>query len=72
MLRWMNGWILEDERENCTNFLKKHLYGPLGIQPEKMHLFDIHAANFKEECSRIDQIHIQPWRESTLCCWDWA
>ena len=53
----LDEWLdLEDERENCTNFLKKHLYGPLGIQPEKMHLFDIHAANFKEECSRIDQI----------------
>ncbi|SUY03020.1 glucosamine-6-phosphate deaminase [Blautia producta] len=53
----LDEWLdLEEESENCTNFLMQHLYGPLGIQPEKMHLFDIHAENLQDECKRIDSI----------------
>lgn len=53
----LDEWLdLEDERENCTHFLTKHLYGPLSIKPEKMHLFDIHAKDLQAECRRIDQI----------------
>lgn len=53
----LDEWLdLEDESENCTGFLKKHLYGPLDIQPDKMHLFDIHAEDLDKECKRIDEI----------------
>lgn len=53
----LDEWLdLEDESENCTNFLRKHLYGALGIRPEKMHLFDIHAKDLEKECARIDGI----------------
>lgn len=53
----LDEWLdLEDESENCTNFLRKHLYGPLEIKPEKMHLFNIHADDFEKECKRIDEI----------------
>lgn len=53
----LDEWLdLEDESENCTNFLKQHLYGPLEIQPEKMHLFQVHAQDLEEECRRIDGI----------------
>lgn len=56
----LDEWLdLEDESENCTNFLKKHLYNPLGIRPEKMHLFDIHAKDLGKECARIDEIIFQ-------------
>ena len=53
----LDEWLdLEDERENCTNFLKGHFYDALGIKPEKIHLFDIHAEDLEKECSRIDNI----------------
>lgn len=53
----LDEWLdLEDESENCTNFLKKHLYDALDIRPEQMYLFDIHAHNLDEECKKIDQI----------------
>lgn len=53
----LDEWLdLEDESENCTSFLRKHLYGPLSIAPEKTHLFDIHAEDLQKECERIDQI----------------
>lgn len=53
----LDEWLdLEDESENCTAFLRKHLYDALGIRPEKIHLFNIHAADLQEECRRIDQI----------------
>lgn len=56
----LDEWLdLEDESENCTSFLKKHLYDALGIKPEKMHLFNIHAENLQEECKRIDQFIFQ-------------
>ena len=33
----LDEWLdLEDESENCTHFLHKHLYGPLGIKEEQM------------------------------------
>ncbi|MDY4670791.1 MAG: 6-phosphogluconolactonase [Oliverpabstia sp.] len=53
----LDEWLdLEDESENCTNFLRKHLYDALDIRPEQMYLFDIHAQNLDEECKRIDRI----------------
>ncbi len=53
----LDEWLdLEDESENCTNFLKKHLYNALGIRQEKMHLFDTHAKDLAEECKRIDEV----------------
>ena len=53
----LDEWLdLEDESENCTSFLKKHLYDVLGIRPEKMNLFNIHAEDMEAECKRIDQI----------------
>lgn len=52
----LDEWLdLADESENCTNFLRKHLYGPLGIKEEQMHLFNTHALDFEEECKRMDQ-----------------
>lgn len=52
----LDEWLdLVDESENCTNFLKKHLYGPLGIKEEQMHMFNTHAIDFEEECKRMDQ-----------------
>ena len=53
----LDEWLdLEDESENCTSFLRKHLYDALGIRAEKMHLFDIHAEDLEKECARIDNI----------------
>ncbi len=51
----LDEWLdLEDESENCTNFLRKHLYGPLEIREDQMTLFNTHAADFEAECRRID------------------
>ncbi len=51
----LDEWLdIEDETENCTNFLRKHLYGPLQIREDQMTLFNTHAENFEEECKRID------------------
>lgn len=53
----LDEWLdLEDESENCTNFLRKHLYGPLGIREENMNLFNVHAKDLQAECRRIDEI----------------
>ena len=52
----LDEWLdLEDESENCTNFLRKRLYGPLGIREEQMTLFDTHAEDLEAECRRIDR-----------------
>lgn len=52
----LDEWLdLEDESENCTSFLRKHLYGPLGIREEQMTLFNTHADDLEAECRRIDQ-----------------
>ena len=52
----LDEWLdLEDESENCTHFLRKHLYGPLGIREEQMTLFDTHASDPEAECRRIDR-----------------
>lgn len=45
----------ELEPENCTNFMMKNLYGPLGITPDRLMLFDVHAADREAECERIDR-----------------
>lgn len=53
----LDEWLdLEDESENCTNFLRKNLYGPLAISPAQMHLFDVHARDLAKECERIDEV----------------
>ena len=37
----LDEWLdLEDDKENCTGFLKKHLYSPLGIPEEHIYFFD--------------------------------
>lgn len=52
----LDEWLdLEDESENCTHFLYKHLYGPLGIREDQLHLFDTHATDLEAECQRIDR-----------------
>lgn len=52
----LDEWLdLEDESENCTNFLHRHLYDPLGIREDQLHLFNTHAEDFEAECKRIDQ-----------------
>lgn len=52
----LDEWLdLEDETENCTAFLHKHLYDPLGIRKDQLHLFDTHAEDFDAECRRIDK-----------------
>lgn len=51
----LDEWLdLEDETENCSNFLRRHLYEPLGIREDQMALFDTHAQDLEEECRRID------------------
>lgn len=53
----LDEWLdLEDESENCTSFLTKHLYGPLGIRDDQMYMFNIHAQDLDKECKRIDQV----------------
>lgn len=48
---WLN---LEDESENCSAFLKKHFYGPLGIAEERVESFRIHESDLENECRRMD------------------
>ena len=53
----LNEWLdLEDDSESYAGFLKKHLYDALGIEAERLYLFDVHAENLQEECKRINQI----------------
>ena len=53
----LDEWLdLDDESENCTGFLEKHFYGPLGIRAEQKNLFNIHAEDLDAECKRIDEI----------------
>lgn len=53
----LDEWLdLEDESENCTSFLERHLYGPLGIRDDQKNLFDIHAHDLDAECRRMDEI----------------
>lgn len=42
------------EEEDCTHFMTKNLYGPLGIPEDRLALFNVHADDMKEECRRID------------------
>lgn len=52
----LDEWLdLEDESENCTHFLHKHLYDPLGIKENQLHLFNPHAEDLEAECRRIDR-----------------
>lgn len=52
----LDEWLdLDDETENCTHFLKRRLYDPLGIRENQLHLFNTHAVDMNEECKRIDQ-----------------
>lgn len=53
----LDEWLdLEDESENCTHFLRKHLYGPLGIREDQMTLFATNAADYEAECQRVDEV----------------
>lgn len=56
----LDEWLdLENEEENCTNFMKKNLYEPLGIGADRLHLFQTDALDLEEECRRIDEIIFQ-------------
>ena len=51
----LDEWLdLEDDSENCTNFLRKHLYGPLDLREDQLHLFNTEAPDLDAECRRID------------------
>lgn len=51
----LDEWVgLENDSENCSAFLRSHLYGPLGISEEQLTLFDPNAADLEAECARID------------------
>jgi len=52
----LDEWLdLEDERENCDAFMRRHFYGPLGIPDERVRRFDIHAADLGRVCREMDQ-----------------
>lgn len=52
----LDEWLdLEDESENCTAFMVRNFYGPLHIEENRIHLFDIHAENLEDECKKIDR-----------------
>lgn len=51
----LDEWLdLPDDRENCAHFMRKTLYAPLGIAPEKIHSFDVHAPDLAAECRHMD------------------
>lgn len=51
----LDEWVgLENADENCSAFLRKHLYEPLGIPEKHLTLFDPYAADLTAECKRID------------------
>jgi len=52
----LDEWLdLEDESENCTAFMVRNFYGPLHIEDNRIHLFDIHAENLEDGCKKIDR-----------------
>jgi glucosamine-6-phosphate isomerase len=53
----LDEWLdLDDERENCNAFMMANFYGPLGIKPESITRFDVHAADLEAECRRVDSV----------------
>ena len=53
----LDEWLdLEDESENCSAFLRRNFYYPLGIREEQITFFDVHASNLEQECRRVDQV----------------
>lgn len=52
----LDEWLdLEDESENCENFMRKHFYNPLMIRENQIVFFNVHAGNLETECKRVDQ-----------------
>lgn len=50
----LDEWLdLQDERENCEAFLRRHLYGPLHIPDARIHFFD-KALPPEEACREMD------------------
>ncbi len=57
----LNEWLdLEEDSESCAAFLRKHLYDALGIEAERILLFDAHREDLQEECRRIREV-ISSW-----------
>jgi 6-phosphogluconolactonase/glucosamine-6-phosphate isomerase/deaminase len=53
----LDEWLdLGDERENCNAFMMANFYGPMGIAPERITRFDVHAADLEAECRRVDGV----------------
>lgn len=51
----LDEWVgLQNAEENCSAFLRKHLYGPLGITEKQLALFDPNAPDLEAECRRMD------------------
>lgn len=55
---WL-GLAPELEPEDCTHFMMKNLYGPLGVRPERLALFNVHAEDLTAECARIDRFILE-------------
>lgn len=56
----LDEWLdLADERENCNAFMMANFYGPLGIEPERITRFDVHASDLSVECRRVDEVIFQ-------------
>ncbi len=51
---WL-GLTMEAEKEDCTHFMRKNLYGPLQISEDRLMLFDVHAEDMEDECRKIDE-----------------
>lgn len=51
----LDEWLdLEDESENCDAFMRRHFYGPLGIDDSRVMRFDIHAKDLSAACKAVD------------------
>ena len=52
----LDEWLdLEDRSENCSAFMHKYLYGPLGIRDEQIRSFDLDTEDLEAECKKVDQ-----------------
>ncbi len=53
----LDDWLdLEDESDNCTHFMFRHFYGPLGIRDDQLSLWNLHVSDLAAECRRMDAI----------------
>lgn len=51
----LDEWLdLQDESENCDAFMRKHFYGPMGIEDARVKRFDIHAQDLEMACRDVD------------------